>query len=71
MVRSIPAQAAFSIMETAISRAVNLTLCAPPESVRQRISSGAATPATARPEARTLRTACTNANLAKVDFRSV
>ena len=52
--------------------AVNLTLCAPPENLfRQRISSGAATPATARPEARTLRTACTNANLAKVDFRSV
>ena len=52
--------------------AVNLTLCAPPEKLfRQRISSGAATPATARPEARTLRTACTNANLAKVDFRSV
>ena len=52
--------------------AVNLTLCAPPERpFRQRISSGAATPATARPEARTLRTACTNANLAKVDFRSV
>ena len=68
----MPANAAF-VSDPADAGRIVLIRKAPdaPGWTRQRISSGAVTPTTARPEARTLRTACTNANLAEVDFRSV